>query len=54
MTGDQNNITKVAIQEIEEWKSVGQITINKLKMVEQTLDTQFVYGFIPNDEPLKN
>ena len=53
MTSDQLanklNYTKGAIQKIEEREANGQITLNKLKEVGESLDMQFVYGFVPKD-----
>lgn len=43
------DMTKGAIQKIEEREATGQITINKLKNVGNALDMQFVYGFVPKD-----
>ena len=47
--GTKLNLTKGAIQKIEEREATGQITINKLKDVGNALDMKFVYGFIPKD-----
>ncbi|MEQ9424907.1 MAG: mobile mystery protein A [Cyclobacteriaceae bacterium] len=47
--GTKLEMTKGAIQKIEEREASGQITINKLKDVGQALNMKFVYGFIPND-----
>ncbi|WP_019670131.1 mobile mystery protein A [Eudoraea adriatica] len=47
--GTKLEMTKGAIQKIEEREASGQITINKLKDVAQALDMKFVYGFVPND-----
>lgn len=52
--GTKLNLTKGAIQKIEERESTGQITINKLKEVGNALDMRFVYGFIPLDESIEN
>jgi predicted DNA-binding mobile mystery protein A len=52
--GNRLNMTKGAIQKIEERESTGQITINKLKFVGQALDMQFVYGFVPIDGTIEN
>jgi len=51
--GAKLNLTKGAIQKIEERESTGQITINKLRDVGNALDMQFVYGFIPQDESIE-
>ncbi|WP_415370828.1 mobile mystery protein A [Patiriisocius sp. Uisw_047] len=47
--GAKLNLTKGAIQKIEEREATGQITINKLKDVGNALNMKFVYGFIPKD-----
>lgn len=47
--GTKLEMTKGAIQKIEEREASGQITINKLKDVAQALDMKLVYGFAPND-----
>jgi predicted DNA-binding mobile mystery protein A len=47
--GTKLEMTKGAIQKIEEREASGQITINKLRGVGQALDMKFVYGFVPND-----
>ncbi|MCK0160297.1 mobile mystery protein A [Allomuricauda sp. F6463D] len=58
MTRDQLatklNLTKGAIQKIEEREATGQITINKLKDVGNALNMKFVYGFIPKDGTIEN
>ena len=48
------NLTKGAIQKIEERESTGQITLNKLRDVGNALDMQLVYGFVPKDESIEN
>ena len=48
------NMTKGAIQKIEDREAAGQITINKLKGVGQALDMQLVYGFVPKDGTIEN
>lgn len=52
--GAKLEMTKGAIQKIEEREASGQITINKLKDVGQALDMKFVYGFVPNDGSIDN
>jgi len=52
--GTKLEMTKGAIQKIEERESSGQITINKLKNVGQALNMKFVYGFIPIDGSIEN
>jgi len=47
--GSKLEMTKGAIQKIEEREASGQITINKLRDVAHALNMKFVYGFIPND-----
>lgn len=58
MTRDQLgttlDLTKGAIQKIEEREAAGQITINKLRDVGKALDMQFVYGFVPKEETVEN
>lgn len=58
MTRDQLGVrldlTKGAIQKIEEREATGQITINKLKDVGNALNMKFVYGFIPKDETIES
>lgn len=52
--GTKLELTKGAIQKIEEREASGQITINKLKDVGQGLDMKFVYGFVPIDGSIEN
>ena len=52
--GNKLNLTKGAIQKIEEREATGQITINKLKDVGKALDMQFIYGFVPKDGTIDN
>ncbi len=52
--GAKLEMTKGAIQKIEEREALGQITINKLRDVGQALDMKFVYGFVPNDGSIEN
>jgi len=52
--GTKLNMTKGAIQKIEEREATGQITINKLRDVGKALDMQFVYGFVPKDGTIEN
>jgi predicted DNA-binding mobile mystery protein A len=52
--GTKLNLTKGAIQKIEEREATGQITINKLRDVGKALDLQLVYGFVPKDGSIKN
>jgi len=51
--GAKLNLTKGAIQKIEERESTGQITLNKLTDVGNALDMQFIYGFIPREESIE-
>jgi predicted DNA-binding mobile mystery protein A len=52
--GAKLNLTKGAIQKIEEREATGQITLHKLRDVGNALDMRFVYGFIPRDESIDN
>jgi len=52
--GTKLEMTKGAIQKIEEREALGKITINKLRDVGQALDMKFVYGFVPNDGSIEN
>jgi predicted DNA-binding mobile mystery protein A len=52
--GAKLNLTKGAIQKIEEREATGQITINKLKDVGNALNMKFIYGFIPKDGTIDN
>ncbi len=52
--GTKLEMTKGAIQKIEEREASGQITINKLRDVGQALDMKFVYGFVPKDGSIEN
>lgn len=52
--GTQLNLTKGAIQKIEEREATGQITVNKLKDVGSALHMKFVYGFVPKDGSIEN
>lgn len=47
-------MTKGAVQKIEEREASGQITINKLRDAGNALNMKFVYGFIPNDGSIDN
>jgi predicted DNA-binding mobile mystery protein A len=52
--GAKLDLTKGAIQKIEEREATGQITINKLKDVGNALNMKFVYGFIPKDGTIES
>lgn len=52
--GSKLEMTKGAVQKIEEREALGQITINKLRDVGQALDMQFVYGFVPNEGSIED
>ena len=52
--GTKLEMTKGAIQKIEEREASGQITLNKLRDVGEALDMKFVYGFVPNDGSIDN
>ena len=52
--GTKLDLTKGAIQKIEEREATGQITINKLKDVGNALNMKFIYGFIPKDGTIEN
>lgn len=52
--GARLNLTKGAIQKIEEREATGQITINKLKDVGKAIDMQFVYGFVSENGTIDN
>ena len=52
--GNKLNMTKGAIQKIEERDAAGRITINKLRDVGKALDMEFVYGFVPKDGTIEN
>ncbi|MEH6515005.1 MAG: mobile mystery protein A [Maribacter arcticus] len=52
--GAKLDLTKGAIQKIEEREATGQITLNKLKGVGNALNMKFVYGFIPKDGTIEN
>jgi predicted DNA-binding mobile mystery protein A len=52
--GTKLEMTKGAIQKIEEREASGQITLNKLRDVGAALDMKFVYGFVPNDGSIDN
>ncbi len=52
--GAQLDLTKGAIQKIEEREATGQITINKLKDVGNALNLKFIYGFIPKDGTIES
>ncbi|GER60626.1 mobile mystery protein A [Patiriisocius marinus] len=52
--GTKLDLTKGAIQKIEEREATGQITINKLKDVGNALNMKFIYGFIPTDGTIEN
>ena len=52
--GTKLDLTKGAIQKIEEREATGQITINKLKDVGNALNMRFVYGYIPKDGTIES
>ncbi|PCJ65568.1 MAG: XRE family transcriptional regulator [Bacteroidetes bacterium] len=52
--GTKLNLTKGAIQKIEDRESTGQITINKLRDTGEALEMRLVYGFIPKAETIEN
>ena len=52
--GAKLDLTKGAIQKIEEREATGQITINKLKDIGNALNMKFVYGFIPKDGTIES
>lgn len=52
--GSKLDLTKGAIQKIEEREATGQITINKLKDVGNVLNMKFIYGFIPKDGTIES
>jgi predicted DNA-binding mobile mystery protein A len=52
--GTKLDLTKGAIQKIEEREATGQITINKLKDVGNALNMKFIYGFIPKDGTIES
>lgn len=52
--GVKLELTKGAIQKMEEREVTGQITINKLRDVGKALDMHFVYGFVPKEESVDN
>ena len=52
--GTKLNLTKGAIQKIEEREATGKITINKLKDVGNALNMKFIYGFIPKDGTIES
>ena len=52
--GTKLEMTKGAIQKIEEREATGQITINKLKDVGNALNMKFIYGFIPKDGTIES
>ncbi len=52
--GTKLDLTKGAIQKIEEREATGKITINKLKDVGNALNMKFIYGFIPKDGTIES
>jgi predicted DNA-binding mobile mystery protein A len=52
--GAKLDMTKGAIQKIEEREATGQISINKLKDIGNALNMKFVYGFIPKDGTIED
>jgi predicted DNA-binding mobile mystery protein A len=52
--GTKLNLTKGAIQKIEEREATGQITINKLRDVGKALDMKLVYGFVPKEGTIED
>ena len=52
--GNKLDLTKGAIQKIEEREATGQITINKLKDVGNALNMKFIYGFIPKNGTIES
>ncbi|MCB0509165.1 MAG: XRE family transcriptional regulator, partial [Bacteroidetes bacterium] len=52
--GHKLDMTKGAIQKIEDREVTGQISLKKLKDVGDALDMNLVYGFIPKDGSIQN
>ncbi|MGB0423760.1 MAG: helix-turn-helix domain-containing protein, partial [Flavobacteriales bacterium] len=52
--GAKLQMTKGAVQKIEEREASGQISINKLKNAGDALGMKLVYGFVPNDGSIEN
>lgn len=52
--GTKLDLTKGAIQKIEEREATGQITINKLKEVGNALNMKFIYGFVPKEGTIES
>jgi predicted DNA-binding mobile mystery protein A len=52
--GTKLNVTKGAVQKIEEREATGQITVHKLRDVGKALDMQFVYGYVPKNGSIED
>lgn len=46
--GKKLSITKQGVMEIEKREKEGAITIKAMQEIAKAMDTQFVYGFVPN------
>jgi predicted DNA-binding mobile mystery protein A len=46
--GKKLSITKQGVMDIEKREKEGAITINSMQEIAKAMDTQFVYGFVPN------
>jgi len=51
--GKKLSITKQGVMDIEKREKEGAITIKSMQEVAKAMDTQFVYGFIPNSGSLE-
>jgi predicted DNA-binding mobile mystery protein A len=46
--GKKLSITKQGVMDMEKREKEGAITINSMQEIAKAMDTQFVYGFVPN------
>lgn len=52
--GNRMGITAQSVKEIEEREKAGTISIKVLKQTASALNMKFIYGYIPENESLKN
>ena len=52
--GNRMGITAQSVKEIEEREKTGTVSIKVLKQTARALNMKFIYGYIPENESLKN
>jgi predicted DNA-binding mobile mystery protein A len=51
--GKKLSITKQGVMDIEKREKKGAITIKSMQEIAKAMDTQFIYGFVPNADSLE-